>query len=263
MDIQSSSDLKTRMVGVLWGDSGVGKTTYAGSLPGKKLIVNFDPEGFLSLAHRDDFDLIDLSVENAKSAGDKAQKVGDYIVANADQYESVIVDSLTTLAEMSLNHAIAVGVGKSKTFTPSLLTPGLSAYGGRNNVFNDVISRILRATGQKGLHCFMLAHAADPIQDESGNSIAQSILLADKMRTQTTLKASEIWHITESSKGRTIFLRPFGVKAPMKSRMFSTDQIDRFTLNYDPSKSDEEQPHSLLNIYKTWVEGGKQKLTSI
>ena len=263
MDVQENAEIKTRMVGVLWGDAKVGKTTYAMSLPGKKLLINFDPDGYLSVANRSDFDLIDLSEMTALEAGNQAEKLGAYIVDNKDKYQSVVLDSLTTLVEMSLNYAIQKGVGKSSGFTPSILTPGLSAYGGRNNIFNDVISRVLRATSLANMHVFMIAHNADALVDEKGNQISQTIMLPDKTRNMTALKSSEIWHINQTRSGRTIYVKPFGIKAPMGSRIINTDKLSSFVLNYDPSVPDADQPHALANIYQTWIDGDKQKLVTI
>src|SRR4051812_15258663 len=48
---------------LLWGLSGCGKTTLAASAPGNKLLINFDPDGPVSLGPRDDVVLIDLSTE--------------------------------------------------------------------------------------------------------------------------------------------------------------------------------------------------------
>lgn len=260
MQITSASELKHRFAGIIWGDSKCGKTTYAASLPGYKLVINFDPDGFTSLSHRNDFDVLDLSSLSPTDAIKQAQKVGTYILANPDKYQSVIVDSLTTLTEASLLDAIYRGVGKSAKFTPSLDAPGLTGYGARNTTVNDVISKILRATSQIGAHCFFLAHADDPEFEETGKTIMrQTIMLSSKIRNNVGLKVSEIWHMASTTK-RVIYTAPFGVKTPMGSRIFDTNRVKQFDLNYSYDKSDEEQPSSLLNIFKAWEEGGKQKL---
>jgi hypothetical protein len=263
MEVTSHKDLATRMVGILWGDAKTGKTTYAASLPGKKLILNYDPDGYMSIANRDDFDVVDMSEMTALEAQKASLQCETLIRDKGDQYDSVIVDSLTTLAEMSLNYAVASGVGKSKTFTPSILSPGLSAYGGRNTTFNDLVTRFLRATSKHKLHLFMLAHTADPERDDAGNAVEQTIMLGDKMRNTSSLKSSEIWHLSQSTSGRTIYLKPFGIKKPMGSRIFDVDKLSSFKLNYDPDLPDEDQPHSLASIYKAWEEGGRKKLTTL
>lgn len=250
------------MTGLLWGDAKAGKTTYAMSLPGKKLIINFDPDGFVAVAHRDDFDVLDLSQLDAQTAIEQARKAAVYIIENADAYNTVILDSLTTLAEASLHSAIARSIGASAHFKPSIDAPGLAGYGARNNAFNDVVSRILRATAQTKMHCFYLAHTDDPEYDKKGeNIVQQTIMLSAKMRNTSALKVSEVWHMTcNDSNTRTVYLAPFGVKKPMGSRMFDMKTVPKFTLSYTPDKDDSEQPHALANIYNTWVAGGMVKL---
>ena len=262
MQVTSSDDIKPRTAGIIWGDSKTGKTTYAMTLPGRKLLVNFDPDGFSSVGYRKDFDIIDLSQLDAVSAIKDAKKVGTYIIENADKYESVIVDSLTTLTEASLHDAINRGIGKSAAFTPTIDAPGLAGYGARNSTANDVISRILRATAQKNLHCWFIAHSDDPEYDKKGETIVQqTIMLSAKIRNIASLKVSEIWHMTNDSK-RMMYLAPFGLKKPMGSRMFNTSKVDRFEVNYDIDKPDEEQPCSLANIIAGWTAGNLAKLTT-
>lgn len=263
MEAVNVSDLAGRLVGIIWGDSKTGKTTWACSLPGKKLLINFDPEGFSTVAYRDDISVIDLSPMTPKDAMLNASKAGQYILENADDFDSVIVDSLTTLTEVALHDAVNQGLGKSAQFTPTIDAPGLAAYGGRNNRVNQVISSILRATGQKKLNCFFIAHADDPEYSQDGKTITQqTIMLSAKIRNAAGLKVSEIYHITYNGKQRTVYLAPFGVKKPMGSRIFDTTAVPKFELTYDINKPDSEQGHSLQSIIKNWRENGFQKLTS-
>lgn len=262
MQVQSSTDIKPRITGLIWGDAKAGKTTYAMTLPGKKLIINFDPDGFTSVAYRKDFDVIDLSQLDAQTAIEQGRKAAAFIIENKGNYQSVIVDSLTTLAEAALGSAIAKGIGKSATFTPSLDAPGLAGYGGRNNAFNDVVSRVLRATAQANMHCFFIAHTDDPEYDKKGeNIVQQTMMLSSKMRNTSALKVSEVWHMTCSDNNtRTIYLAPFGVKKPMGSRMFDMKAVSKFTLTYDIDKTDAEQPQAICNIYDTWLSAGMVKI---
>jgi hypothetical protein len=261
---QNASALSGRLVGVIWGDSKTGKTTWACSLPGRKLIINFDPEGFSSIAYREDVDVIDLSQLPHGDAISQAKKVGTYIIENPDLYESIIFDSLTTLTEAALFDAVARGIGKSQNFSPSIDAPGLSAYGARNNTVNDVIGRVLRATGQAGLNCFFIAHSDDPEFSLDGKTIVQqTIMLGAKIRNTTGLKVSEIYYINVDNGRRTVYVAPYGVKKPMGSRVFDTSTFKKFELKYDISKPDEAQDCSLQNIVKAWREGGFKKLTSL
>lgn len=264
MDITQSTDLKTRLTGVLWGDAKTGKTTWAMTLPGKKLLINFDPDGFQSVAHRDDFAVLDLSMLPAKDAINNAKKAGAFILENADQFDSVIVDSLTTLADLALHDAVLRGVGKSPAFTPTIDAPGLAGYGARNNNINDVTDRILRATAQTNMHCFFIAHSDDPTYDSKGENILyQTIMLTGKVRNKVSLKTSEIYHLDIApGNRRTVYVAPFGVKKPMGSRIFDTAKVSRFQLHYTIDKPDEEQPDTLAAIFAAWEKQGRKKLTA-
>lgn len=267
MQPTNASALSGRLVGIIWGDSKTGKTTYACSLPGKKLLINFDPEGFSSIAYRFDVDIIDLSNDTPIDAMKNAEKVAQYIVENAQEagYSSVIVDSLTTLTEVSLHAAVAKGIGKGKGgFVPTIDEPGLSAWGARNNGVNTVISKIIRATGKVGLHCYFVAHADDPEFSQDGKTIVQqTIMLSAKIRNMAGLKVSEVYHLHVDQGRRTLYLAPFGVKRPMGSRVFNTEKFKKFQLLYDIDKPDEEQNCSLQNIVKAWQEGGFKKLEGL
>jgi len=61
VDIGRASNASNRFTALIWGPSGGGKTTLACTAPGRKLIVNFDPDGPASVAHRDDVDVLDYS----------------------------------------------------------------------------------------------------------------------------------------------------------------------------------------------------------
>ena len=46
--VNKSSIMRVSMM--LWGSAGCGKTTFANTAPGKRLYINFDPDGTSSLA---------------------------------------------------------------------------------------------------------------------------------------------------------------------------------------------------------------------
>ena len=60
MEATLASTLSARLVGILWGDAKTGKTTYACSLPGRKLLINFGA----TLLNFSYFSLADLSSLN-------------------------------------------------------------------------------------------------------------------------------------------------------------------------------------------------------
>lgn len=260
------SGLSGRLVGVLWGDAKSGKTTYACSLPGKKLLINFDPEGFSSVAYRSaDVDVLDLSTMPATKSIQEAHKVADFLYHNSETYGSVIVDSLTTMTELALHDAIHRGIGRGKGgFIPTIEEPGLTCYGARNSCVNMVVNRILRATGINKQNCFFIAHADDPeIAQDNKTIIQQTIMLSSKIRNVVCLKVSEVYHLSIDNGKRTVYIAPFGVKRPMGSRVFDTETFKRFTLTYDINKDDDAQGCSLSSIIHAWKEYGFKKLTAL
>lgn len=261
-----SKDLIHRIAGVIWGDAKTGKTTWAASLPGKKLFINFDPDGFISIADRDDFSVIDLSSLPPLTAIEEAKKAAAFLLTpEADEFTSVVFDSLTTFATVATRVAVEKGYGKSTAFTPTMEAPGLAAYGARNTIMDDVIDRFLRASGQKKKHLFFIAHADDPVYSDDGKvALYQTIMLTGKVRNGTNLRVSEIYYLaTASGNRRMVYLAPFGILKPMGSRMFDTSKLDRFELKYDPNLSDEEQPHSLARIINQFFSNGCAKMTQL
>lgn len=254
--------LNKRLSGIIWGDAKTGKTTWAMSLPGRKLLINFDPDGFMSVAHRDDFDTFDLSNMPATEAISNAKKAAKYIVDNGDKYGSVILDSMTTLARIALEDAIERGIGKTKTFTPTLEMPGLQGYGGRTANVISVTEKIMRATGQRGLNCFFIAHKDDPTFDEDGKNIVQhTIMLSASIRNNAALRVSEIYHLAlASGNRRTVHLAPLGNLQPMGSRIFDTAAVPKFALTYSPDIPDDQQPTSLMSIINKYKAGNFAKL---
>jgi hypothetical protein len=61
MEALDVATLIPRTAGIIWGDAKTGKTTYAMSLPGRKLLINFDPDGYAAVMYRDDFDVLNSS----------------------------------------------------------------------------------------------------------------------------------------------------------------------------------------------------------
>lgn len=263
IELQSREAILTRLNMVIWGDTKVGKTTYAMSAPGRKLIINLDPDGFSSIMHREDFDVIDLSQYSGKECIENAKKAVAMIKdwSKDNPLGTVILDSMTTLTYQAVKAAVENGIGKSAKFSPTLEVPGLSGWGARNSYVNDICDRILRITNQTNLNCIFIAHTDDPEYDKDGKTIIQqTMMLGAKIRQMTGLRASEIWNITDGTK-RRVFTAPHGVRKPMGSRMFDTAKVKDFDLNYDITKPDLEQECSIASLVKVWRNNGCKKLT--
>jgi hypothetical protein len=259
------SEKKHRFAGLIWSAPKVGKTTWACTLPGKKLLINFDPDGHMSVADRDDVDVLDLSDRPAQDMIKDADRAGMWLVSDeGKQYQSVVTDSVTPLVAAAVDDAVQRGVGKSARFTPTIDAPGLPAYGARNHTISRIFTRILRATSQNGQHCFFMAHMDDPERDNDGNVIQQTMQLSPKIRNDVGLRISEIYHMDIDRQGRRkVYLTPFGLKQPMGSRLFNTNAVKQFDLKYDPEKPDDTQADTLANIFAAWEQGGRKKLQAV
>lgn len=263
--VQKQGEIKSRLTGICWGPPKAGKTSLLMSSPGKKLLVNIDPDGYTSIMHRDDYSVLDVSnYTHEEIVGLVTKKVPSMIAKMINEGElvpgdTVVVDSLSSFGDAALMLAIKNEVGKSPQFKPSIETPGLSAYGARTQYILEAVRQILKATARGGLHCWFTAHMDTPTNDKAGNYLYQSMTLSDKATSSVGLSISEIWFLDSNDKKRTMAVRPVRGRKPMGSRMFTQSGDAEFTLKYDIDKPD-TQPHSVATWWNKWLEGGKKKL---
>lgn len=221
---------------VLWGEAGCGKTFFANTAPGKRLIVNLDPDGYQSLPKTDDTLLLDVShepdsyvVEQARSGDPFGIKT---ILKEDDAIQTVIIDSVTKFAERATIHAI--GKAPGSTFE----NPGPSAYGYRNRYTLQLVSRLLVSTGGSTKHCIFICHEDVPKLNKEGSVESITILLGGSLPQEVPLQISEVWHMRDTGADRRITVRSAGLRKPMKTRMFSTASGIEFTSSTkaDPSR---------------------------
>lgn len=206
----------SRMAILLWGPSGCGKTTFAATAPGKKLLLSFDPDGFASLAHRDDVLVADFATakETLLSKFDSDDPLGVTKIINEAEIDTVIVDSLTSVAELALTHGIHVTKGATNE------RPSPGAYQARNRYTLLLIRNMLRVTKKLDKHCIIIAHEADPVKDKEGNVMFISIMLGGQLPNQSGISLNEVWNMTDTGKARRIAVRQCRMHQPMKTRMY-------------------------------------------
>lgn len=261
LPVASASDAVTRFSGLFWGPSGAGKTTWACSAPGKKLLINFDPDGFKSVAYRDDVDVLDLSDQGhkilEKLRGDDPLKLSEHLA----NYDTVILDSVTSLSQLALERGVALAASNTSGGTPATLEfPGLQGYGARTTVSVAALKSLLRVTGRYNKNFIAITHEDDPTTDAKGNTLFISMMLGGKIKNNVALQISEIWFIQDTDKGRRVLVRPARGRQPMKTRMFKSEIGPEFTLTFDANKPDAGQPGAISELYKQWVDGGKVKI---
>ena len=246
-----------RMSMMIWGKSGTGKTTFACTAPGQKLILNFDPDGPQSVVSRDDVIVADYSDQTShfveRLTGEDPLKL-DRFLEEHTEIETVILDSATSLGQLALVRA----VNKTKSATMEL--PGIPGYTARNIIMLQTIRALLAVTKKHNRHFILIAHEDTPNTDSQGNIIDIQVLLSGKLPDHVPINLSEVWYLSDIKKIRKIAVRPCRLHTPMKTRMFVTNGEPEFILKYDQSKSDSDQEHTIANWYVKWQETGGRKL---
>lgn len=262
LDVKPASQSATeRLSAVIWGEPGVGKTTLACTAPGDKLIINLDPDGPASVGYRNDTHVLDLS----KISTDKVLKdlehdtnplgLADFLNENP-KVETVILDSLSSLSQRALEKAVQSGVGAGKNFRPTMMTPGISAYGGRNAIVLTCVKGLLRVTGRAGVHCIMISHEAEPERDPNGVILHITMMLGGQLVNQMSLQIGEVWWLQDvGGKTKRIAIRPSRMRKPMKTRMFVTDSDPEFSFAFDYQKD-----NPIADWWKAFEKGAGKKL---
>lgn len=250
------SPTETRFNALLWGDSGVGKTTLAATAPGIKLWVLFDNSGDASLVGRDDVLVLNLSGET-HSVVERFKDDDPFGVARMlkdnPQIETIVLDSATAVAQLGTENAV------SHVKSATLENPGLKGFGHRNAITLRVIVSLMRVAQRMGKHFIVIAHEDTPDKREDGTINFITTAIGGKMTNQVGMQLNEIWWMSQTEKGeRRIAVKPVRLRKPMKSRMFDlTGPVGEFTWSYNPNTWSGD---GIETWFKKWQEGGGRKL---
>lgn len=245
--IKSSTVKDQRLSMLLWGASGVGKTTLACTAPGKKLLILFDPDGDASIGGRDDVDVLDLtSAPNSVVEQFKLQDKPLGLDRVIEEYDTFIFDSLTSAQHISVMYAVT----KSKGAT--IERPSLQGFGMRNALITQIVKNLLRLTARHNKHCIFIAHEAAPDYDDEGIVREITLSLGGQLKTAAPVDFSEVWFVEDTSRQRRIAFRPCRKRRPMKSRMFETTGSPEFDWTHTGTE--------LADWYAKWRDNGWKKI---
>lgn len=272
--VETGSEEVTRMALLLWGAASAGKSTFAATTPGKKLWLTIGDNEHAAVQHRKDVYVANYSGLGLEKFWQDAQNdnpfgLDKFLSENADM-DTVVVDSVTAAEYRALQKSVLIDkAGMGKGFIPSMVAPGVAAYGGRNAILLEFLTGILRVTAKHGRHVVLIAHEADPTMKKEGSQEVidyVGIMLGGKIVNSTTWRLSEIWYMSQRNEQRKLAIRPVRLRRPIKTRMFKVERDPKgnlrseFALSYDPEKLDKGQKHTIAAWYDQWVAGGYAKI---
>ena len=250
-----------RFSGLIWGSSGSGKTTLAATAPGKKLWINFDPDGTDAIAYRDDIHVMDFANEPNRSVEkfkeDDPLRLVQFLTDNRD-IETVVFDSLTSFGDKALQHGVLKANTTKKGKYATLEDPGYSGYGNKNTWTRLCVKNLLKSTGQVGRNIIFIAHEDKPLTNANGEVLYISIMLGSSLNEQIPIDLSEIWHLEDTGRIRRIAMRNCRNWKPLKSRMFITSGEPEFEWNYN---SDTDEGEGIEDWYKRWIKNDGKKIS--
>ncbi len=261
VEVSPTTDRVELLSMLLWGKPACGKTVLASTAPGKKLWMQFDKDGTASLRRNADILVADFS--GYRSAQLAAFKQGDVVESDliklikAEQINTVVVDSLTSFGQLALHYSISSGKANRGTFKASIEAPGQTGYGVRSAMLLDFVSMVLRVCADLRVHCIFTAHDQESM-DEDGKIAEITLNLGGQGRALIPAKISEIWHIEDTGSKRLIYTRAHGIKRPMRSRMFLTNDKTHFVWDYNQDKN---VGHGIKDYYQTWCDAGFDKVS--
>lgn len=258
--ITPASDRPDRICALIWGASGTGKTTLACTAPGKKLLLSFDADGSTSIKRRDDVAVADMNSMPAAKAADAQNEDPFGLSRVIDDYETVIVDSLTSFSSKALAYGVTQVRGAS------MVQPQKQGYGFRTGLTFLLVNNIIQLTARKQKHAIFIAHEDAPDLNADGTIAQITFMLGGQLPSTIPVNLSEIWYLQDDGRERRIAVRPFRFRSPMKTRMFLTAKDPSFPWRYDAEKADDDPAnagHRIKDWYATWqADKGKILLPS-
>lgn len=184
----SLDDYKLKVLA--YGDFGTGKTRFAATFP-KPHYIDFDG-GILSLGGMDiDYETFSKDPDRAKKEFERFQKhVRDYVLPKVKDgtFETIVIDSLTTLSEVILN---AILIEEKRDH------PQLQDWGQQINGLVQIINKLV---GNKRCHTIFLAHE-QVYTNEDGAIIKGLPLLTGKLAPKVGLYFDEVYRTVAKRAG--------------------------------------------------------------
>jgi len=255
--VQKVTAAAKRFNGAIWGDAGCGKTTLAGTAPGRKLWYQFDPDGVDSISdevcEKEGIIRVDLSQASTDKLADECKNEGNPfgIKSTIEAVDTYIFDSITNLTDKTLTRGISTNTGAT------VERPSPGAYGTRNALAIRAIKNVAKITGVHKKNVIWIAHEGAPDKDEKTGAILHiSLALGGQLPSNIGIDFSELWAMyqVDNRADRRIMIRPARLRKPMKTRMFRQGDEPEFDWKFDPDDwfNKKNLPYRIDTWLKLW-----------
>lgn len=259
--VEKSEEPVKRLSCLIWAPAGMGKTTLAMTMPGRKALVNFDPDGPASvpkeLIDSGEVTVFDLSTKDDSFFARFKDRDPLGIEKTFEYFDSYIFDSLTSVSERTL----ARGIDVTKGATIERPSPG--AYMARNNLAINMIRNVLQVTAKDNKNVCFVAHEGAPQTNDEGALLGYTMSLGGQLPSQASLRINECWPMFEDGKNRKMIIcRKSRLRDPAKTRMFKVTNNTEFEWKFNPDDWDDPKNKAMRidTWYETWKNNGFSKI---
>lgn len=257
--VQQASTPVERFSCLIWAPAGMGKTTLAMTMPGRKALINFDPDGPASVPKKlldsGEVSVFDLAGKDDAFFARLKDRDPLGIEKTFDHFDSYIIDSMTSITERTLARGIDVTKGAT------LERPSPGAYGARNNLTINFVRNLLQITAKGNKHICLTAHEGPPDKNDDGSLIGYTMSMGGQLPALMSLRLNECWPMFETSKNeKMIICRKSRLRDPAKSRMFNVTKRTEFQWKFDPMNWDDPDNMRIDKWFEAWKANNFDKI---
>lgn len=231
----------------LAGASGSGKTMAATTMPGKKLLIDFDgrSETVIGVPNLDIYNCHEPEPKSPK-AWTRADGIRKVILSEIKQgifpYESIIFDGLTMMGRISLNWALTLDSGRGLGGAPAR-----QHYGPQM----DNIAKFVLSTIPLPVHILYTGHI-ELIQDDSTGASKFYPKITGKLRTEVANWFNETYFCYRTKDDEGILRYYWQTAGSGRQEFFksSLNQLGKFWEDPIPIRFDEEGPTGFADLFK-------------
>lgn len=207
------SELKTEgaLKILVQGDSGVGKTCFAASFPGKILLLDFDGKADSAAAYlrfqklEEQIGQIEVEqlapVLNDSPINQLMRVINEKLIpqqrAGKMDFQTLVLDSITTFSAATLAHIVKTNPGIKRNETRQGPQPGLQDYGILRREFQRLVPGLLTLP----CNVIMLAHISTE-KDELTGQLMRHAMMDGSFAKELPIYFKEVWrmHVKDSRR---------------------------------------------------------------